>query len=461
MSGPIHIRPGNPIGTIDEQTTLAFVCRSKQVAEQIHQANGRPCVFTLQDSNSAHIAEARLWVGRFPGSKWVDGETGDTLHTPCRPFDLEAAGVGDLLRSKPTPRRFLIENTLPRGVVALHAAAGATGKSLSVLQLAVALATGCDWLGLPVSERASTLILAAEDDRGEIHRRLLAIVDHHWPDVSGYMADARQRAIEAIERCVFVIDRVGEDNRLTAQIDREMTRTAMAQQIIDTAQAMPQQPGLIVLDPLARFDGGDPNLSDHATRIIEAAEAIRKATEATILLPHHVNKASMKDSDAGQEAIRGSSGLVDGARWVSLMATLRRDESKRYGIQPEDASNFVSFRVVKGNYGPPLDLIWLKREQGGVLAPTRLYSEKEDKHQQKRDARYQSILDGVVGLIRRHGPMTAYHIRREYGGSTGVLSADDKSVRAALKRAVEEQALIEVGEPGRRGRVLELPKGSE
>lgn len=374
-------------------------------------------------------------------------------------FDLSAASVRDLLTTLPPQRRYLVRDVLPLNIVALNAAAGGTGKSFGQLQLAVSVATGTPWFGLSMGEPGSTLIVSAEDDRDEVHRRLITIVDSYWPP--GIDATGRAEALEAIGSRVFVVDRVGEDNRLTAYADRELIRTRMAERIITTAKAMPEPPNMIVLDPLSRFDGGKPNEADDGTRLIECAEAIRKATGATVMLPHHVNKASIRDEDAGQEAIRGTTGIVDGARWASLMATLRRDDATKYGVEPDNASCYVMFKVVKGNYGPPLAPVWLKRAPGGVLLPTTLRETKKERHELKQDERHRQIVANAVKLIRRHGRMSARAMRTEYGGSTGVLGAGEKAIRGSLKRAVEEGDLMEVPAPDGRSQLLELPKGGE
>ena len=119
------------------------------------------------------------------------------------------------------------------------------------------------------------------------------------------------------------------------------------------------------------------------------------------------------------------------------------------------------FKVVKGNYGPPLDAIWLQRGHGGVLAPTTLRESRKERQEQKQDERHRLIVDAAAKLIRRHGRMTATAMRTEYGGATGVLGAGDKAIRASLKRAVEEGDLMEVPGPDGRGQVLEVPKGQE
>lgn len=61
---------------------------------------------------------------------------------PPAAFDLSGARVGDLLDTRPLPRVWVVDDVLPLGCAALLAAAGGTGKSVAVLQLAVSICTG-------------------------------------------------------------------------------------------------------------------------------------------------------------------------------------------------------------------------------------------------------------------------------------------------------------------------------
>lgn len=372
------------------------------------------------------------------------------------PFDLSTARVDSMLDADPPPRRWVIDRLLPLNVVALFAGAGKTGKSIALLQLAISVCTGRPWLGMNVGVTGPVLILAAEDDHEEVWRRLRAITTRM--EEAGELTDVdRQRITERLR----ILDRVGDDNRLTARIDRELIRTGMADRIITTAAELPEI-ALIALDPLARFDGGDPNANDDATRLIECVEHIRRQSGATVMLSHHVGKASMRDDEAGQEAVRGASGLVDGARWVGLMQRLRRADARRYGIEPDRAGYFVRFTTPASNYAPPWDGMWLERLPGGVLVPTDDLEEHEvGEQQQHAEERYQRIRTAAEQLIRRHGPMSARHMRDNYAGAEGVMGAGQRAVWAGLRRAVEEGALIERLRADNRGHELHLPPGVE
>jgi len=374
----------------------------------------------------------------------------------AEPFDLTTANVAYMLEQEPPARPWLIQDRLPLGVVGLLAAAGKTGKSMAVLQLAVSITSGKPWLGLPVGEQGSVLIISAEDDHSEVWRRLRVVrdqmaADDEWDELVG----------EKVAERLHVVDRVGEQNLLTDKIDGEIIRTTFADRVIATADELPAT-RLIVLDPLQRFDGGEPNDNAHGTRLIEAAEIIRKATGATVLLPHHTRKPAANDDDGdGQDVVRGASGLVDGARWIGLMQKMTSKDAKRYGVSPDAAAFYVKFTTPAANYCEPWAGMWLERQSGGVLCPVVL-QEKDQVRQQRSEENYAQIVRETKTLLRRHGPLSARTIRLHYGGKEGVLGAADKAIRAALARAVEEGELIERQRQDNRGKELDfLPTVSE
>lgn len=81
---------------------------------------------------------------------------------------------------------------------------------------------------------------------------------------------------------------------------------------------------LIILDPLSRFAPPDSEADPHAaTRLIEALEALCALPGSpAVIAAHHVRKQPTALPGAAKAAlsagdVRGSSALVDGARWVA------------------------------------------------------------------------------------------------------------------------------------------------
>lgn len=352
--------------------------------------------------------------------------------TPPPLFDLDAGRIDGFL-SPPPARRWLLKDLLPLGVVGLLAAGGGTGKTILMLQLAVAVAAGIKFLGITVDEPGGVLVLAGEDERDELHRRLFRIVyalrqSSDWTSYNEALLRKR----------LFIVSRVGMDNRLTRiGADGEIERTSVGAQIAAVAALMPSCV-LIVLDPVSRFRGGEENSNDHATRFVEAVEALRGATGANVLLPHHVTKDGMR---AGAErlsadGLRGASALLDGVRWAAAMGTMSKDAAPDYGIDPAEAGNYVRLDAVKNNYAAPWPGMWLQRTSGGVLIPAQIARSTEARAERRGEERYQAALPKLVDLVRLK-PMTQRQILA-YAGVEGVFGLGINALRSVVHRALEE-----------------------
>jgi len=80
-----------------------------------------------------------------------------------------------LAKESPPERRWLVSDMIAMGRVTLLYGNGGDGKSLLLLQLSIAVATGSDWIG-KLPEPGGVLIFSCEDDIDEVHRRLAGIV---------------------------------------------------------------------------------------------------------------------------------------------------------------------------------------------------------------------------------------------------------------------------------------------
>lgn len=368
----------------------------------------------------------------------------------CDPY---AIGIGSMLDNPPVERRWLLNELMPLGVVGLLAAGGGTGKSFLTLQLSIAIATGRPFLGIEVGEPGGVLVLAAEDEQEELHRRFWRVVERMKED-----GDLDDMAIELLRERLFIASRVGQDNRLTSEVERVLIRTAVGDRICALVDHLPTIK-LIVLDPVSRFRGGDENANDAATRFVEVVESIRAKTGATILMPHHVSKDGLRaGADAlSVEGLRGASALVDGVRWAAAMATMRKDAAKEYGIDPEDAGRYVRFDAVKNNYASPWPGMWLERSRGGVLIPTNLERCREARTKERHEERYQMVLPKVVDLVRQGqelGDLLSPNKVLQRAGVDGPLGVGESAVRVVLDRAIREGRISQKRAEKGRGHVL-------
>ena len=263
------------------------------------------------------------------------------------------------LEQEPERRPYLLEwvdpvgtprGVLPAGKVAMLAAAGGGGKSWLTVELGLAVAAGVPWLGFRVALPGRVALLLAEEEPAEARRRLY------------YAARAigltpRERQIAASKLHVLAL--AGHGVALTRTLipgETGLPVTPLARALMDVLarEAGPEGWRLVALDPLARFAGDDAESANAAaTRLCQVLERYTALPGSpTVWLTHHTAQASRRgqhstDTDpAATTAVRGVTGLTDGARWVATLEPARRVEG---------APLLSVLRVTKTNYGwvPP------------------------------------------------------------------------------------------------------------
>lgn len=343
-------------------------------------------------------------------------------------FDIAEADISLLLRTSPPARRWLLQDMLPTGIVGMIVAPGGTGKSQFVLQLGVTVATGIPlcgvWSGI---ERGKALLLLAEDEIDEVHRRLDRIIAELSPDYPAMTSDLRHglliKPLTATNNLMTRASRHG-DVEATDFVDRLLLTVAG----IDDLK-------LIVIDPASRFRGGNENSADDVTRFIEQLERLRQETGATVLVCHHANKASMNETTGvrGQAATRGSSAMTDGVRWQMNLSAVPKKT-----LQGLDASKrYLNAELTKSNYGPPIDPEILIRKPNGYLTSFRAAGVPV------------TLEDRLLQLIRDETQSghtySANGIENKFGGENGPLSAGKLKVREAVKHLIAAGSLRKKG----------------
>ena len=260
--------------------------------------------------------------------------------------------IGHALEHEPAPLDFTLPGYVA-GSVGSIVAAGATGKTMLALQIAVHVSGGEDTLELsgvagwtPTFGRV--LYLSGEDPADVIAGRIHAI-GTYMPD-----ADARARVASSLRIAPLV--------GYGARIDEGAWRAWIEKEAIDTR--------LVIVDTLRRFHGADENDGGEMSKMLAHLEHICRASRTSIVFLHHVSKASALNGAAGeQQASRGSSVLTDNVRWQANLAGMSEREAKAAGVPDDMRRRYVRLAWPKVNYGPPVQDLWYSREKGGVLRP--------------------------------------------------------------------------------------------
>ena len=230
---------------------------------------------------------------------------------------------------------------LPRGGIAVFGGAPKRSKSIGALNLAIARATGNCWLGFPTSP-GRTLIVQAEITPPALQERLRLMLE-------GLAVPLPQGALFLKTTRSLRLDEPDGLGRL--------------RRLIEAAE-----PDLLILDPLARFTGGDENSTRDMGRIVAALDSLVEAYGLTILLVHHTKKPGEVERSGG-ERLRGSGALfaaVDSALLLDKVDgdMLRLTMELRHGPEREPRLLKRTESLWLLPAGPPRELI----EAAGLVA---------------------------------------------------------------------------------------------
>jgi hypothetical protein len=267
----------------------------------------------------------------------------------------------------PLPNLDFVLPGLLAGTVGMIAAPGGTGKTFWLLQAAISIASyeqripffGSVWE--PPSCNRRVVLLLAEDPLDILAHRVRAI--SKWLS-SSYNIPQLTKALEnnleihsliGYQPCL--IDSNGEPN----------------QQWLDFVKEAAEGTRLLGLDPLRRWHRGDEIDNGVMMYLIQLLEGISRESGCTILLSHHVNKASILSGTGGeQSAARGASAITDGVRWQLNLTKMSKEDANKFQVQENMRSHFVRMEITKSNYGAPLEPVWLRRLEDGILVKAHL-----------------------------------------------------------------------------------------
>lgn len=205
-------------------------------------------------------------------------------------------GIGDLLETCPDPVNWIVDGLIAEKSLAIIDGLGASGKSILMLQLAMAVASGSPIFGRIDTKKSRVLYLNAEDPINEIHRRIKNI-SMYIPEIDDERDNLTILNTDVFNTIPFLTEKVYGSIKQT--------------QFYDTIKALCEywKPELIIIDPLSYFLH-DENSSDSAI----AFYYLLRQLKASVILVHHQSKAAMNGASAQRAKARGSSVLVENVR---------------------------------------------------------------------------------------------------------------------------------------------------
>lgn len=344
----------------------------------------------------------------------------------------------------PAPREYLLSHPsgvglLPRGKVGLLSAAGGTGKTTALVQLAIAVATRRRWFEhyrIGESCGARVMFLMGEEDADEVQRKMF-----YTCNAMGLTPVERATVAKRVE-CIPLAGHALPF--LQATREGAVQPTPHSEALMQRLNVGDDW-GLVIVDPISRFCGtnveGDNIL---ATRFVQELERFAKAPGLpTVLGVGHTSKAARAQGSAEQ---RGVTGLIDAVRWGASMLT--RDDGR------------VVFEIQKNNLAPPTTdpLMLVRGDEGHLQAEDATQRRTREREQQERatsadiarasrdaearDSRVDSRVAAVVAAVEKHPGKTGNEL-------VSLVSGRRSDVLDAIRRA-DAAGSIEASASGRR-----------
>lgn len=251
--------------------------------------------------------------------------------------------LADLSKEEPPAREFIDSRWfIPMDAVSLITGDGGAGKSLVALQLAIAVATGGDWLGKTV-QTGPVLYLSAEDDKNEINRR------------ARFICGAEDVKMEELAN-VKILPLVGRSALFAKEArDGTLSPTKLLHEFEERVAKI--NPRLIVIDNRADVFGGNENNRNLAVQFIGLLRGIAQNGRGVVMLAH--------PSVTGLNDGTGRSGTTGWAN--SVRAVLYLEHLKNSDGEVTD-KNRRTLTLKKANYAEPDRVINLQWEDGRFVA---------------------------------------------------------------------------------------------
>lgn len=327
---------------------------------------------------------------------------------------------------RPIPNRdWVVPNLIPSKTVTLMMGDGGTGKSLLALQLAAAAVTGQDWIGNEVKQ-GPVVVLSAEDDEDELHRRFDAVFRHFNADM---------RTVNDLR----FLSLAGEDAVLGGLHNEQIKPTKLFHFV--EAEVARTKPVLVVFDTLADLFGGNEINRTQTRQFIGLLRGISVRHDCASLLLGH-------PSVAGMQSGTGSSGSTAWSNSVRSRLYLERIQENGFEPNPD----LRRLTTKKANYGKVGTQIGLKWSQGVFTVEEAATSQSNGVGLAKAQAEFMAMLERYT----EQGRVISSNPGANYAPSVFASAGGAGFTKAVYKAAMDSLftagalKLVEEGRAGKR-----------
>lgn len=286
-----------------------------------------PPVLRLANATHASVLPASWGTPGSKGSVQTLMEEDLREHGWPPPLDLARLAQHD-----PTPPRFIVPDWLPCQYATLLAGHGGIGKSGIALNLAVCIANGLLFFGVPVEQRR-VLYLSCEDRENVLHWRLARICDYLGIELA------------SLSGSLFLQDLVGEDVILWERDPQTgMTTTPAFLRLRDAMAATGAE--VLIVDGVSDVFGGSENARGDVKRFVNALLSLVPENGALLLLGHVAKPAA--SGPMTSEGYSGSTAWHNSvrARWYLAPEIEDNDDGR------PTRTGKLTLELQKSNLGP-------------------------------------------------------------------------------------------------------------
>ncbi|WP_395622152.1 AAA family ATPase [Sphingomonas daechungensis] len=320
-------------GFSDEQVVGVLMNPSNAVSGHMLDAE-RPLRAATRALEAAHRTMAKNGQeradGHGAGSSAAEYDAGGK-----RPF-LPVLDPADLEGVEVPPRDYVVQGLILAGALTMLTGPGAAGKSLLMLQTAMAVALGARLLGMKTTQ-LKVAYWSAEDDDREHHARLVDICASYGVKLSDLRDKMLVGSLIALEDKALAT--VGRNDRLTPTALFEALRQTIIEHDLK----------FVVLDNAGHLYGGDENVRQHVVPFLGLLNKLALETGCAIVLISHPNKSGSSYS-----------GVTAWQNQVRAQLHLERPNG-------EHDSNVRELRLEKANYAPPGEPIRMLWHHGAFI----------------------------------------------------------------------------------------------
>ena len=248
------------------------------------------------------------------------------------PLDVWDAGEDDYVVP---PRGWLLGTTFCRRFMSSVIADGAVGKTAVRLAQLFSLAIGRSLTGEYVHRRCRVLFVSLEDDKDELRRRVLAILQHYNIDpahLKGWLYLAAPKGL----KLMVMANGAPQVGALDGYLRETIARLKL---------------DVVSLDPFVKTHGIAENDNTVMDMVCDILASIAVDLDCAIDAPHHTNKGPAVAGDANRG--RGASSTKDAARLVYTLTPMTPEEGQMFDLSEIDRRSLVRMDSGKVNIAPP------------------------------------------------------------------------------------------------------------